>query len=140
MELARMYYMQGEHQKDIAEKVGVSRNTISAWVKSEQWDSLRAARTITRKELVTKMLQQIDEKLESKEWTPAEISKVASAVEKLDKQANIVTIIEVFSAYNNWLVGRMKLDKELTPDLVKAMNRYQDQFIGEKMSNVKIAD
>lgn len=135
-----MYYMQGEHQKDIAEKVGVSRNTISAWVKSEQWDSLRAARTITRKELVTKMLQQIDEKLESKEWTPAEISKVASAVEKLDKQANIVTIIEVFSAYNNWLVGRMKLDKELTPDLVKAMNRYQDQFIGEKMSNVKIAD
>lgn len=137
-ELARMYYMQGSTQKDIAEKVGVSRNSVNAWVRDGQWDGLRAARTITRKEIVTKMLRQIDEKLENKEWSPDEICKASAAIEKLDKQTNIITIVEVFSAYNNWLVGRMKIDSELTPELVKIMNRYQDIFIGEKLSNVSV--
>ncbi len=137
-ELARMYYMQGETQKAIAERVGVSRNTINAWVRDGQWDSLRAAKTITRKEIVNKMLQQIDEKLESGEWSPDEICKASAAIEKLDKQTNVVTIIEVFSAYNVWLVARTKLDKNLTPELVKIMNRYQDIFIAEKLSNTSV--
>lgn len=137
-EVARMYYMQGETQKAIAEKLSVSRTSVNAWVRDGQWDALRAANTITRKELVNKMLKQIDEKLEAKEWSADEISKAASAVEKLDKQTNIITIIEVFSAYNSWLVARMQLDPELTPELVKIMNRYQDMFIGEKLSNVSV--
>lgn len=97
-ELARMYYLQGITQKEIADKVGVSRNTISAWIKEGGWDSFRAAKAITRKELVHKMLEQINEKLESKDWTADEIVKAASAIEKLDKQTNVVTIIEVFTA------------------------------------------
>lgn len=133
-----MYYMQGDMQKDIAEKIGVSRNTISTWVRDGDWDSLRAAKTITRKEIVTKMLRQIDEKLEAGDWSPDEICKASAAIEKLDKQTNVITVIEVFSAYNNWLVGRMRVDPELTPELVKIMNRYQDIFIGEKLSNVSV--
>jgi hypothetical protein len=137
-ELARVYYMQGMLQKDIAAKVGVSTVTLTRWVAKGNWDKLRAAKTITRKELVNKMLTQIDEKLESREWSADEISKAAAAVEKLDKQTNIITIIEVFSAYNTWLVARMQLDPELTPELVKIMNRYQDMFIGEKLTNISI--
>lgn len=137
-ELARMYYMQGETQKDIAEKMDVSRNTVCKWVKEGAWDSLRAAKTITRKEIVAKMLRDINDKLEGGNWSPDEICKASAAIEKLDKQTNIVTIIEVFSAYNNWLVGRMKIDPELTPEMVKIMNRYQDIFIGEKLSNVSV--
>lgn len=139
-ELARMYYLQGITQKEIADKVGVSRNTISAWIKEGGWDSFRAAKAITRKELVHKMLEQINEKLESKDWTADEIVKAASAIEKLDKQTNIVTIIEVFTAYNTWLVGRMQIDKELTPELVKVMNRYQDLFIGEQSGRFNVIE
>ena len=62
-EFARMLYMQGHTQKEIAEKVGVTRNTISAWINSEKWGELKAAKTITRKELVAKMLAKINEKL-----------------------------------------------------------------------------
>lgn len=137
-ELARMYYMQGETQKSAAEKAGASRNTVAAWVKDGQWDSLRAAKTITRKEIVNKMLRQINERIESREWSPDEICKASAAIEKLDKQTNIVTVIEVFSAYNSWLVARMRLDPELTPELVKTMNRYQDIFIGEKLQQVNV--
>lgn len=137
-ELARMYFMQGLPQKDIAEKVGVSRNTISAWIKENKWDTMRAATTVSRRELVTKMLLQIDEKLQSGTWSADEICKAANAVEKLDKQTNIVTIIEVFSAYNTWLVSRMQVDSELTPELVKIMNKYQDIFIGEKLGSCNV--
>ena len=61
-----------------------------------------------------------------------------AAIEKLDKQTNVVTVIEVFSAYNRWLISRMELDPELTPELVKTMNRYQDIFIGEQLNSTKI--
>ena len=138
-ELARMYFMQGLTQKDIADKVGVSRNTICSWIKDGKWDTLRAANTVSRKELVTKMLQQIDDKLQSGQWTADEICKAANAVEKLDKQTNIITIIEVFAAFNKWLVSRMQVDSELTPELVKVINKYQDTFIGEKLGNTSVS-
>lgn len=124
-ELARLYYFSGDQQKEIAVKIGVSAVTISKWVKESGWDTIRAAKTITRRELVAKMLNQINDKLEEGKWGADEMVKATSAIEKLDKQTNVVTIIEVFSAYNNWLVARMALDPELTPELVKVMNRYQ---------------
>jgi len=137
-ELACMYYMQGMTQKEIADKVGVSRNTINAWVRDGGWDTRRAAKTVTRSELVKKMLTDLNDKLESGNWTADEIIKVASAIEKLDKQTNIVTIIEVFTAFNNWLVSRMQVDPELTPEVVKIINTYQDKFINEKLNSVTI--
>ena len=137
-ELARMYFMQGMKQKEIADKVGVSRNTICAWIRDGKWDTVRAAKTVTRSELVKKMLQDLDDKLTSGDWTADEIIKVASAIEKLDKQTNIVTIIEVFTSFNQWLVSRMQVDSELTPEVVKIINTYQDKFISEKLGNVTI--
>ena len=137
-ELARMYFMQGMKQKEIADKVGVSRNTICAWIRDGKWDTVRAAKTVTRSELVKKMLQDLDEKLASGQWSADEIIKVASAIEKLDKQTNILTMIEVFTSFNQWLVSRMQVDPELTPEVVKIINTYQDKFIGEKLSNVTI--
>ena len=137
-ELARMYFMQGMKQKEIANKVCVSRKTICAWIRDAKWDTVRAAKTITRSELVKKMLNDLDEKLATGQWTADEIIKVASAIEKLDKQTNIVTITEVFTAFNQWLVSRMQVDSELTPEIVKIINTYQDKFISEKLGNVTI--
>lgn len=137
-ELARLYYLQGDTQKLVAEKVGVSRVTINKWVNDGAWDSMRTARTITRKELIAKMMKQADEKLEAGEMSYDEMSKLASSIEKMDKQTNIITIIEIMSAYNNWLVSRMQIDKELSPELVKTMNRYQDIFISEQLGGTKI--
>lgn len=41
-ELPRMYYMNGETQKVIAEKAGVSEQTISSWVEKEGWAARQA--------------------------------------------------------------------------------------------------
>ena len=116
----------------------MSQVTLSKWVKADSWEQLRAAKVITRRELVAKMLTQINDKLESGEWSADEMVKATAAIEKLDKQTNVVTVIEVFSAYNKWLISRMELDPELTPELVKTMNRYQDIFIGEQLNATTI--
>lgn len=138
-ELARLYYMQGDAQKDVADRIGVSAQTMSRWVREGQWDTLRAAHTVSRKELVVKMLAHINQRLEEGDWTADEIVKAASAIEKLDKQTNIVTVIEVFTVYNKWLVSRMEFDPDLTPELVQKMNRYQNIYVDEQMSTHQVA-
>lgn len=137
-QLAHEYFMSGMIQKEIAEKVGVSAQTINKWIKVGQWDTLRAARTISRTELVNKMLTQINERLEAGDWTADEMIKATAAIEKLDKKTNVVTLIEAFGAYNKWLVSRMQIDQDLTPELVKSMNKYQDIFISEQLSMSKV--
>lgn len=137
-ELARLYYLQGDTQKLVAEKVGVSRVTINKWVSEGNWDAIRTAKSITRKELVAKIMKKADEKLENGDMNADEMAKLAAAVEKIDKGTNATTIIEVLTAYNNWLVARMQVDKELTVDFLKMTNHYQDIFIGEQV-NVQTA-
>ncbi|MFI3322439.1 MAG: terminase [Rikenellaceae bacterium] len=137
-ELARLYYHNGDSQKIIAEKTGVSRVTIGKWVREGGWDTIRATKNITRKELVIKMINDAAVKLDEGSLTADEQCKLASAIEKIDKQTNVITIIEALTAFNEWLVGRMQIDKELTPELVKAINRYQDIFISEQFNKGKI--
>lgn len=133
-ELARMYYLNGDTQKLVAEKVGKSRVTINKWVAEGGWDAMRVAKTITRKEIVTKMMQEANKKLEEGKLTFDEMSKLAASIDKIDRQTNAITIYEVMTAYNEWLVVRMGVDKELTAELVRAMNHYQDVFLSEHVS------
>ena len=137
-ELARLYYLNGETQKAVSERIGVSAVTVNRWVKAGGWEALRAAKSISRRELVLKMLTKINERLESDNWTADELIKAASAVEKLDKQTNVVTMMEVFAAFGNWLAARMQIDPELTPETVNVITKYQDIFINEQLSTSKV--
>ena len=79
-ELARLYYLNGDTQKLVAEKVGVSRVTVNKWVSEGGWDALRTAKSITRKELVAKIMRKADERLESGEMTADEMAKLAASI------------------------------------------------------------
>ena len=46
--LARSLFLSGMEQTEIAEKVDVSRVTISKWCTSEGWKEARAAKNVTR--------------------------------------------------------------------------------------------
>lgn len=137
-ELARLYYFNGEPQKSIAERLEVSAVTVNRWVKEGGWEQLRAAKSLSRKELVAKMLNKINERLDSDDWTADEIIKAASAIEKLDKQTNVVTMIEVFTSFGRWLAARMQIDPELTPETVQVITKYQDIFLNEQLSATKV--
>lgn len=142
-EFARVLYMSGEQQNIIAEKVGVSKQTINRWVAEEAWDKRRAAQSVTRPEIVNNLLRAISNEVEKlNEERDAEkvaracdkLSKLAAAIEKLDKKASVVDAIEVFIAFGKWLQHRATNDEELTPELIKAINRYQDLYVSELLS------
>ncbi len=142
-QLGRSLYLSGMEQQEIAERLGVSRVTISNWCTKEGWKEARAAKNITRPELVNKLLLTIDQLIESvnKSDDPTligsladKLSKLSAVVEKLDKKANVVDAIEVFMAFNKWLQYNAEFDPEITPELIKAINKYQNQFLMEKMA------
>ncbi len=140
--LARALFLSGMEQTEIADKVGVSRVTISKWCVADAWKEARAAKSITRPELVNKLLVTIDRLIEQVNASedPAlaagladKLSKLSAVIEKLDKKANVIDAIEVFMAFSRWLEFRAATDPEVTPELIKTINRYQDKYIIESM-------
>lgn len=140
--LARHLFLSGMEQTEIAEKVDVSRVTISKWCTTDGWKEARAAKNVTRPELVNKLLLTIDTLItqvnESNDPTMIaglgdKLAKLSAVIEKLDKKANVVDAIEVFMAFSKWIEYRSTIDPEVTPELVKAINKYQDLYITEQM-------
>lgn len=142
--LARTLYMAGKEQIEIAEQIEVSRVTVSKWVNAEGWKEQRAAASITRPELVNKLLITIDLLISqvNESGSPEQVAalgdrlaKLSSVIEKLDKKANVVDAIEVFMAFSKWLQFRAQNDPNITPELLRTFNYYQDLFISDKMNN-----
>jgi uncharacterized protein YjcR len=141
---ARLLYMQGEQQKVIAEKVGVSAQTITKWVNVGGWVEQRAARNITRPELVNKLLRTVDKMIEAVNDSDDpdaanglgdKLAKFAATIEKLDKHTSIVDVIEVFMAFSKWLQFQAEFDEDITPELLKTINKYHNQYINYLMQN-----
>lgn len=140
--LARSLFLSGMEQTEIAEKVDVSRVTISKWCTSEGWKEARAAKNVTRPELVNKLLLTIDTLITQVNSSDDptliaglgdKLAKLSAVIEKLDKKANVVDAIEVFMAFSKWIEYRSTIDSDVTPELVKAINKYQDLYITEQM-------
>ena len=131
--LARSLYLSGMEQNEIAEKVEVSRVTISRWVNNEGWKEARAAKNISRPELVNKLLLTIDGMIEN--VNKSNDPTLVGSLETLDKKANVIDAIEVFMAFNRWIQDQASYDPEITPELIKAINKYQNKFLMERMQN-----
>lgn len=140
--LARSLYMAGYEQNDIADKVEVSRVTISKWATDGGWKAARAAKAVTRPELVNKLLVTIDNLITQVNTSGNpdliaglgdKLAKLSSVIEKLDRKTNVVDAIEVFMAFSKWLEFRSQTDPEVTSQLMKVINKYQDMYITEQM-------
>lgn len=140
--LARALYLSGMEQQEIADKVSVSRVTISKWATADGWREARAAKSVTRPELVNKLLLTIDNLItqvnasEDPELLAGlgdKLAKLSSVIEKLDKKANVVDAIEVFMAFSKWLEYRSQTDPSVTPELMRTINKFQDLYITEQM-------
>lgn len=102
----------------------------------------------TRPELVNKLLLTIDNLItqvnESEDPTligglSDKLAKLSAVIEKLDKKANVVDAIDVFTAFSKWLEFRAKTDPEVTVELIKQINRFQDMFIIESVGKGSLA-
>ncbi len=141
--LGRSLYLSGMELTEIADQLGVSRVSVSKWCSAGGWKEARAAKNITRPELVNKLLLAIDNLIEQVNTSgdpeaigtlADKLSKLSATIEKLDKKANVIDAIEVFMAFNKWIQDQACYDPEITPELIKAINKYQNKFLMEKMS------
>lgn len=123
-------------QKEIADKVGVSPVTINRWVKKERWDDLRVSITMTNEEQLKALYTQLKElneeianRAERRYATTQEsdiISKLSSAIEKMESEVGLSEIISVVSAFLGWL---RNLDLSKTQELVPLF----DDFIKSRL-------
>lgn len=143
-QLGRSLYMSGMELTEIADQLGVSRQSVSKWCSTDGWKEARAAKNISRPELVNKLLLAIDNLIaqvnesggpEAIGALADKLSKLSSTIEKLDKKANVIDAIEVFMAFNRWIQDQACYDPDITPELIKAINKYQNKFLMEKMSH-----
>ena len=146
--LARSLFLSGMEQTEIAEKVDVSRVTISKWCTADGWKEARAAKNVTRPELVNKLLLTIDTLITqvNESNDPAlvaglgdKLAKLSAVIEKLDKKANVVDVIEVFMAFSKWIEYRSTIDPEVTPELGIVANARQKQCLERAREQVKLA-
>ena len=56
-----LYLKDNLTQQEIAEKVGVSRQTLSKWIKAEKWEERKVGVTLTREEQISNLHRQVAE-------------------------------------------------------------------------------
>ena len=58
---------------------------------------------------------------------------VAQALNKARVGSATANLVRVFMAFSKWIEYRSTIDPEVTPELVRAINKYQDLYITEQM-------
>jgi uncharacterized protein YjcR len=130
-EMAFALYMQGEQNKSISQRVGVSEKTIGEWSERFGWKERRAAVQVSRPEIVNQLLKKVSDMVSENKLDADKLSKIASAIEKIEKKDNLFNYIQSFMDFGQWankLVGT-----ELSSDDLKMIVRLQDRFIQEKL-------
>jgi len=136
-ELAYLLYMQGILQKEICERVKIGSNkTLNNWIQSGGWKEKRAARNISRTELINKTLTKINEMLdeETADFNADKLSKMAALIEKLDKQDSPIVIMDVLISFGKFLNKLSNFDKEVDLVFIKKLNKYHDLFITNRLN------
>lgn len=135
--MAFLFFMNGMTQKEILDRCEIgSPTTLQRWIEGGGWREKRAAKTITRTELVNGVLERIATMLDgdNKDFNADQLVKLASAIERLDKSNSPVLAMEVFINFTGWLQKQAETDRELSLDTIKVFNKYQDSYISAKMA------
>jgi DNA-binding transcriptional regulator LsrR (DeoR family) len=113
-------------QKEIAGRVHISEVSLSRWINEERWESLKVSITITREEQLKNLYRQLSElnkaiaeRPEVKYATAVEadtISKLASAINKMESDIGVADIVSVGKSFIGWVRSYdVKKAQEITP-------------------------
>lgn len=121
-DFARTLYMRENlTQAEVAERVGVSRQTIIRWCEAERWNELKASATMSSEQQIHNLYRQImeiNEKILGREqgerYANAKeadaIVKLTTAINKLQTEAGIHEIVNVGAQFIDF-VRAVDLDK-----------------------------
>ena len=141
-DFARTLYMRENlTQAEIAERVGVSRQTIIRWSDAEKWDELRASISMSSEQQIHNLYRQIveiNEKILEREqgdrYANAKeadtIVKITTAINKLQTEVGIHEIVNVGAQFVDF-IRAVDLDK------AKEFSHLFSTFIKHKLETRK---
>lgn len=127
-----LYLRESMTQQELANRVGVSRVTISNWIKDGKWEEYKAGLTLTRQEQVANLYRQvaeinraIAERPEGERYATSKeadiLGKLSSAISKMEQEVGIADKIAVLTGFIEWLRG---IDVEKAKELVGIADTY----------------
>lgn len=135
-EYAYLLYMQRVPQKEIAERVGVSQQTLVKWKDDGGWEFKRVAKSVSRDQIINKTLIKINELLDKDEdFNGDEFSKLASQLEKIKEGYTANDVVDILSKFGDYMIAQSATDKAITTEFVQLLTRYQDKYILNLINN-----
>ena len=139
-EIAKVLYLQGYKQKDIAAKLSVSENTVTRWVKTESWDTLKKNLLTSKYQRLAELYAELEETnrmIKEKEGYKVATSKEADARRKL-----IADITQLESKYNIGQVTTIAREyteflRQIDYDFASQALTYFEAFIEQLLEKQK---
>ncbi len=122
-----LYLRENLTQQEIADRVGVSRVSVSNWCRSGKWEELKVGIMLTRSEQAQSLHRQLAEinrvimaKPEGERFPDTKladtIAKLTAAIHNLEQEVGIADRIAVLTDVIEWLRhSDLQKAKELTP-------------------------
>ena len=128
-----LYLRESLTQQEIADRVGVSRVSVSNWIRTGKWEEQRTALTLTREEQVRSLYRQvaninkaIEERPEGERFaTTAEadiIGKLSKSIKQMETEVGIADVISVLTKFIEFL-------RPVDLEKAKDVTRLADAFI-----------
>ena len=128
-----LYLKEKLTQQEIAERVGVSRVSISKWVRDGKWEEQRVGLTLTREEQIRNLYRQVAEMNRTIEARPegerfatsAEadiIGKLSKAIRQMETEVGIADVVSVMTRFIDFL-------RPIDVEKAKDVTRLADAFI-----------
>lgn len=132
-----LYLRENLTQQEIADRVGVSRVTVSNWVRSGKWEEQKAGLTLTRQEQVANLYRQVAEinrsisaRAEGERFPNSKeadiLGKLSAAIRNMEQEMAIADIISALTGFIEWL-------RPLDFDKAKELTRLADAYIKDKL-------
>lgn len=129
---AFILYCQGIQQNEIADRCDTSPQTITEWKKKFDWETKRAAKTISMDELVNKCLIKINKLLDDENFKADDFAKAVAQLKSLRPSNTVDDNIMSFLAFQDYLLER-RHEESISEDFIKQVTAWQDRFVKAKM-------
>lgn len=132
-----LYMRENLTQQEIAERVGVSRVTVSNWVRAGKWEEQKAGLRLTRQEQVANLYRQVAEinraisaRAEGERFPNSKeadiLGKLSAAIRNMEQETGIADIISVLTGFIEWL-------RPFDLEKAKELTRLADAYIKDKL-------
>lgn len=140
-DLARRLYLDKVPLKEIATRLAITPQTLSAWKKNGAWQERRNAEQLSPKTLYRKLLSQLDELIErgSPLETADAISKICKQVKELDRSTTLDDTVGVLSEFGDWIIANGK-SLNTTTEFLQELTRLQDIYIQQQIQRGSLLD